>query len=145
MKCIKLWDFKMPMDHPILARRPDQVLNIKKKWTYHLIDFAVSVGHRVKIKARKKIDKCLNLAREMKMLWNMNMTVIANVVGVLWRILRNLEKNREPWDLRKNWNSPDHNSTASLAWMLRRILESWGDLLQLRLQWKPPVTTNVQN
>ena len=24
------------------------------------------------------------------------------------------------------------------AWILRKVLETWGDLLSFRLQWKPP-------
>ena len=38
----------------------------KKKITCHLVDFAISANHRVKIKKSKKINKYLNLARELK-------------------------------------------------------------------------------
>ena len=37
------------------ARRPDLVL-INKNRTFHLMNFAISVGHRVKVKESKKIE-----------------------------------------------------------------------------------------
>ena len=43
----------------------------KKKITCYLVDFAVSVDDWVKIKKSEKIDKYLDLARELKKLWNM--------------------------------------------------------------------------
>ena len=39
---------------------------IKKKRTYHQVDFAVLVDHKVKIKENEKIDKYLDLTRELK-------------------------------------------------------------------------------
>ena len=35
------------------------------------MDFAVQANHRIKIKESEKIDKYLNLAWELKKLWNM--------------------------------------------------------------------------
>ena len=53
-----LWDFEIPKDHLILARRPDQIILInkkKKKRTYRI----------VKLKECEKNDKCLDLASEL--------------------------------------------------------------------------------
>ena len=47
-----------------MARRPDLVLINKKKRTCHLVDFAVPVDHRVKVKESKKINKYLDLVRK---------------------------------------------------------------------------------
>ena len=41
------------------------VLIIKKKRTCHLVDFAVPLDHRMKIKESENIDKYLDLAREL--------------------------------------------------------------------------------
>ena len=38
----------------------------KKKRTYRIVDFAVPADHRVKLKERKKRDKCQDLATELK-------------------------------------------------------------------------------
>ena len=46
-------------------------------------DFAVSADHRVKVKEVEKLKKYLDLARELKRLWNVNVTMMHVVVGVL--------------------------------------------------------------
>ena len=56
------------VDHPIRARRPDLMLINKKNLSRA---FGSSRWHRLKIKESKKIDKCLNLTRGVKKLWNM--------------------------------------------------------------------------
>ena len=60
-----LWDFNIETDSLIPARRPDVEL-VNKKKNYHLIDFDVSVNHRMKIKENKKSFNYLDLAREQK-------------------------------------------------------------------------------
>ena len=52
--------------------------------------FAVPADHRVKLKECEKKDKYLNLAREMKKLWNMKVTVIAIVIGALGTVTKRL-------------------------------------------------------
>ena len=46
--CKILWNFKIQTDLPI----PDLELNNKKKRTFHLVDFAVSMEHIVKKKCK---------------------------------------------------------------------------------------------
>ena len=50
------------------------------------MDFAVPADHRVKLKESKKKDKYLDLAGELKKLWNMKVTVIPLGIGVLVRL-----------------------------------------------------------
>ena len=59
------FDFEMQTDHQFLTRKPDQVL-IKKNRTCHWMDFTVPTDNRVKMKEKEKIDKYLDLARELK-------------------------------------------------------------------------------
>ena len=47
------------------------------------MDFAVWADNRVKMKEGGKKDKYLDLARELKKLWNMKVTVIPFVIGAL--------------------------------------------------------------
>ena len=54
------------MDHLIPVRRPDLEVIKKKNPICHLMDLAVPVDHRVEIKESKKVDKYLDLARELK-------------------------------------------------------------------------------
>ena len=71
-----LWGFENQTENLIPVRRLDLVLIKKKKRTCHLVDFAFTTNHRVKKKQSEKFDKYLDLARELKKLWNMKMTVI---------------------------------------------------------------------
>ena len=48
-----------------------------------IMDSAVPTDHRVKIKENKKRDKYLDLARELKRLWNMKVNEIPIVTGTL--------------------------------------------------------------
>ena len=59
------WDFKIQMDHLILARRPDLVI-INKKITCRIVNFRVPADHRVKLKESEKENKYIDLARELK-------------------------------------------------------------------------------
>ena len=47
------------------------------------MDFAVQVDHKVELKENEKKDKYLDLARELKNMWNMKVTFIP-IVYKLW-------------------------------------------------------------
>ena len=51
-----LWDFDIRTDHLISARRPDLIIN-KKKRTCQIVDFAVPADHKIKLKECEKKDK----------------------------------------------------------------------------------------
>ena len=87
-----LWDFEIQTDHQIPARRPDLVVINKKERTCHLIDFAIPADHRVKLKKIEKKDKYLDLARELKKLWNMEVKIVPIVIGALGMVPKCLEK-----------------------------------------------------
>ena len=65
------WDFNIQTGHLIPARRPDLIIINKKKWIYKIVDFAVLADHRINLEECAKKDKYLDLARELKKLWNM--------------------------------------------------------------------------
>ena len=58
-----LWDFDIQTDHQIPARRPGlKVINNKKKKKKKkriskIVDFAVPIDHRIKLKESEKTDK----------------------------------------------------------------------------------------
>ena len=52
----------------------------KKKKICKIVDFAVPADHRIKLKECEKSDKYLDLARELKKLWNMKVTIIPIVI-----------------------------------------------------------------
>ena len=55
------------------------------------MDFVILVDYRVKMKENEKIDKHLYIVRELKKLWNIKVTVIPIIVGILGTALRGLE------------------------------------------------------
>ena len=52
------------------------------------MNFAVSADHKVKLKESEKKNKYLDLAREWKNLWNMNVAIIPIVICAHQRIIR---------------------------------------------------------
>ena len=59
------------------------------------MDFAVPADHRIKLKECKKKEKYLDLARELKKLWYMKMTIIPIVIGAFGTITKGLLKGLE--------------------------------------------------
>ena len=49
-----------------------------------IVDFTVPTDHRIKLKESEKKDKYLDLARELKKLWNMKVTIIPIAIGAFW-------------------------------------------------------------
>ena len=77
-----LWDFGIYTDHLISARKRDLIIiNNKKTRTCKIVDFAVRADHRIKQIEYEKKDKYFDLARELKKLWNMQVTIIPIVIG----------------------------------------------------------------
>ena len=69
-----LLDFEIQTDKLVSARRPALVM--------------VPADHRIKLKESKQRDMYLDLARELKKLWNMKVTVIPIVIGVLGAVIK---------------------------------------------------------
>ena len=61
-----LWDLEIQPGHQILARRPDLIIINKKERTCRIVDFALPVDHRVKLKESERRYKYLNLVGEFK-------------------------------------------------------------------------------
>ena len=84
------WDFNIQTDHLIPARKPDLIIINKKKKICKIVDFAVPANHRINLKENEKKDKYLDLARELKKLWNMKVTIVPIVIGALGTITKGL-------------------------------------------------------
>ena len=59
------------------------------------MDFAVPADHRVKLKESEKMDRYLDLARELKKMWNMKVAFIPIVIGALGIVTKRLWKGLE--------------------------------------------------
>ena len=133
-----LWDFNIQTDHLIPARRPDLIMTNKKKKKriWKIVDFAVPVDNRINLKECEKKDKYLDLARELKKLWNMKVTIVPIVIGALGTITKGLLKGLEDLEVGRRIETIQMTALHRTARILRRVLETWEDLLALRLQWK---------
>ena len=108
----------------------------KKKRTYKIVDLPVLVEHRIKLKESVKKDKYLDLARGLKKLWNMKVTIIPIVIGAFGTVTKGLLKKLEDLEIRGQVGTIQTTTLLKSARILRRVLETWGDLLSFKLQWK---------
>ena len=69
--------------------------NQQKKRTYKIFDFGVPAEHRIKLQECGNKDKCLDLARKLKNLWNMQVTIIPIVIGAFGTVIKGLLKGLE--------------------------------------------------
>ena len=118
-----LWVFNIQTDHLILARRPDLIIINKKKTRICKI-----VDYRINLKESEKKDNYLDLARELKKLWNMKVTI--------GTITKELLKGLEELEIGGRVETIQTTALLRTARILKRFPETWGDLLSLRLQWK---------
>ena len=63
------------------------------------MDFTVLVLHRLELKECEKRDKYLNLARELKKLWNMKVTIIPIVISALGTVAKRLIQRLEDLEI----------------------------------------------
>ena len=90
--CKILWDFTVQTDHFIAARRPEIIFIDRKHHEFQVIDFAIPYDTRVDGKEVEKIERYLDLARELKKVRKMKVTVVPLVVGALGTPTTLLEK-----------------------------------------------------
>ena len=101
-----------------------------------IANFAVPADHRIKLKEYEKRDKYLELARELKKLWNMKVTIIPIVVGAFGTVTNGLLKGLGDLEVGSRVETNQTTALLKMARILRRVLETWGDLLSLNLLWK---------
>ena len=89
----------------------------------------------VKAKENEKRYKLLDFPWETKNLWNMKVTMIPIVVGTLGIISQGKVKKIEDLEMRGQVNTIQITALLLSARIVRRVLETWGDLLSLKLQW----------
>ena len=118
-----LWDFYIQTDHLISARRPDLIIINKKKRTCKIVDFAVPANHRIKLKECEKKDKYLDLARELKKLWNMKVTIIPIVIDAFETVTKELLKGLEDLEVGSRVETIQTTALLRTARILRRVLE----------------------
>ena len=119
-----LWDFNIQTDHLIPARRPDLIIINKNKGTFKIVDFAVPADHRIKQKECEKKDNYLDVDRELKKLWNMQVTIIPIVIGAFGTVTKGLLKGLEDLEVGGRVETIQMTALLRTARILRRVLET---------------------
>ena len=91
---------------------------------------------RIKLKESEKKDKYRDLARELKKLWNMKVTIIPIVIGAFGTVTKGLLKGLKDLEVGGRVETIQTTTLLRTPRILTRVLETWGDLLSLKFQWK---------
>ena len=110
----------------------------KKRELAKIADFAVPADHRIKLIEWEKRDKYLDLARELKKktVEHESDDCTKAVISAFGTITKWLLKDLEDLEVGRRVETIQMTALLRTARILRRVLETWGDLLSFRLQWK---------
>ena len=121
-ECKILWDFNVQTDHVIEARRPDMIIIDKVKKLCQIVDFAVPYDTKVNTKEVEKIEKYQDLARELRKLWNMKVSIIPVIVGAL-ETTPKIFKRMEDIGIKTRILELQKTTIIHCARILRKVLE----------------------
>ena len=114
--------------------------NQQKKRICKIVDFAAD--HRIKLKECEKKDKYLDLARELKKLWNIKVTIIPIVIGAFGTVTKGLLKGLDDLEVGGRVETIQTTALLRTARILRRVLETcWHSNSSER----PSANANVKN
>ena len=88
-----------------------------------IVDFAVLADQRIKLKECEKKDKYLDLARELKKLWNMKVKILPVVIGAFGIVTKELLKRLEDLEVGGRVETIQTRALLRTARILRRVLE----------------------
>ena len=86
--------------------------------------FAVLADHRINLKECEKKNKYLDLARELKKLWNMKVTIVPIGIGALGTITRTLLKGLEELEVGGRVQTIQTTASLRTTRILRRVMET---------------------
>ena len=75
----------------------------------------------------------------------MNVTIIPIVIGAFGTVTKGLLKSLDDWEVGGWVDTIQTTAFLRTVWILRRVLETWGDLLSLKPQWKTQEANNNNN
>ena len=111
--------------------------NQQKKRICKIVDFTVPPDHRIKLKEyEKKRINTSTLRGNLKKLWNMMVAIIPIVIGAFCTVTKGLLKGLEDLEIGRRVETIQTTALLRTARILRRVLETLGDLLSLKLQGK---------
>ena len=99
-------------------------INRNNKSNSNIVDFVVPADHRINLKESEKQDKYLDLAKELKKLWNMKVTIVPIVIGALGTITKGLLKGLEDLEVGRRVETIQTTALLRKVRILRRVLET---------------------
>ena len=100
------------------------------------------MDHRINLKECEKKDKFLDLARELKKLWNMKVTIVPIVIGALGTINKGLLKSLEDLEVGGRVETIQMTALLRTAKILKRVLKT---CCHSNPREKPSADTDVKN
>ena len=125
------WDFNIHTDHLFWARRPDLIIINNKKENFQ--NCRLCCPGWPQNKTERKRDKYLDLARELKKVWNMQLTIIPIIIGAFGTVTKGLQKGLDDFEGSGRMETIQTTTLLKTDRILRRVLETRGDLLSLKL------------
>ena len=101
----------------------------KKHNECQIFIFAIPFETRVVDMEVEKIEKYLDLSRELKKMWNMKVTVVSLVVGALVNPAKSLEKRLETIDIETKITELQNYVLIHSSRILQKFIEVSGGLL----------------
>ena len=95
----------------------------KKHHECQIIDFAISCETRVDDKKVEKIEKYLDLVRELKKVWNMKVMVVPLVTGALGTPAKELEKRLRTISIETKITELQKTFLIHTSKILRQVIE----------------------
>ena len=117
-----LWDFTIPTDHAIEARRPDMAIIYKTKNECKIIEFACPFDSRIEAREKDKTKGYNNLKGELKKIWDMPVKGIPVVVGALGTIPKKLKQRLSDIGIETRIVELQKTTTLYSARILRNVL-----------------------
>ena len=116
------WDKPIVTDRKVTHNKPDVVVieRKEKKWT--IIDFAIPMDHRVKVKEDNKVETYMDLAAEVRRQYRVKTEIVPIVLGALGTIPKRLEDSLGQLGLPDVIASLQKSVLISTAAILRRVL-----------------------
>ena len=101
--------------------------------------------HRIKEKECEKRDKYIELAKELKKLWNMQVTIIPIVIGAFGTVTKGLLKGLEDLEVGGRVETIQTTKLLKTARILRRVLEISGYCCHLDSSEKPSANPDMKS
>ena len=116
------WNRPILTDRKVRHNRPDIVVIHKKEKLWQIIDVAIPMDHRVKVKEDNKVETYLDLAAEVRRQYQVKTTIVPIVIGALGAIPERLEKSLETLELPDVIGSLQTAVLIATGAIIRRVL-----------------------